>query len=223
MSSVSMIGSAKCRSTDSGAHRQARRDRLLEAAERLVEAHQQVAPKRRASGARGADRTAPAVRRPTLSRLSRVARRRCARRRAAAAPAAPPPRRRPRCGRRRTAPPPRRRPASRRGRRGHRNPDGRSRDRQIVQHRLFAAEQMGAAGDVEKQAVGAVERHQRRVAVAPVGEAFEQPAVGLRIGLDDVDAGCMARASAMPMPGFSSAPQPARRELRCAGCCCRDG
>ena len=59
----------------------------------------------------------------------------------------------------------------------------------VVQHRPFAAEQMGAAGDVEKQAVGAVQRHQRGVAVAPVGKAFEQAAVGLRIGLDDVDRG----------------------------------
>ena len=59
----------------------------------------------------------------------------------------------------------------------------------VVQHGALAAEQMGAAGDVEEKPVRAVERHQRRVAVAPVGEAFEQPAVGLRIGLDDVDRG----------------------------------
>ncbi|TIS69844.1 MAG: hypothetical protein E5W94_34875, partial [Mesorhizobium sp.] len=31
---------------------------------------------------------------------------------------------------------------------------------------------MGAAGDVEKQAVGCVDRHQRSVAVAPVGGLF---------------------------------------------------
>ena len=37
--------------------------------------------------------------------------------------------------------------------------------------------------------VASVERHQRRVAVAPVGKAFEQPAVGLRFGLDDLDRG----------------------------------
>ena len=57
----------------------------------------------------------------------------------------------------------------------------------VVEHGAFAAEKMGAAGDVEKQAVGPVQRHQRGVAVAPVGEAFEQAAVGLRIGFDDVD------------------------------------
>ena len=46
---------------------------------------------------------------------------------------------------------------------------------------------MGAAGDVEKKPVGRVDRDQRRVAVAPVGQRLEQPAVGLRLGFDHID------------------------------------
>lgn len=57
----------------------------------------------------------------------------------------------------------------------------------VVQHGALAAEQMGAAGDVEKQAVRPVQRYQRGVAVAPVGKAFEQAPVCFRIGLDNVD------------------------------------
>ena len=50
---------------------------------------------------------------------------------------------------------------------------------EIAGERRFAAEQMRAAGDVEKQAVRRIEADQRRVAVAPVGDGFEQTAVGL--------------------------------------------
>jgi hypothetical protein len=53
---------------------------------------------------------------------------------------------------------------------------------EIVEHRLFAAEEVGATGDVEEQPIRAIQRHQRRIAVAPVGQAFEQPPVGFRIG-----------------------------------------
>ena len=56
---------------------------------------------------------------------------------------------------------------------------------QIAGQRRFAAEQMRAAGDVEQQAVRRIEADQRRVAVAPVGDGFEQPPVGLRIGVHD--------------------------------------
>ena len=49
-------------------HGQARRDDFLDPAQRLVEPTSSVAPKRRASGARGAAITDPTVRRPTLSR-----------------------------------------------------------------------------------------------------------------------------------------------------------
>ena len=41
---------------------------------------------------------------------------------------------------------------------------------------------MGAAGDVEEQATITVQRHQRRVAVAPVGNGFQEALVGIRLG-----------------------------------------
>ena len=44
---------------------------------------------------------------------------------------------------------------------------------------------MRAAGDVEQQPVRRIEADQRRVAVAPVGDRFEQAPVGLRIGIRD--------------------------------------
>ena len=56
---------------------------------------------------------------------------------------------------------------------------------QIAGERRFAAEQMRAAGDVEQQAIRRIEADQRRVAVAPVGDGFEQAPVGLRIGVHD--------------------------------------
>ena len=51
--------------------------------------------------------------------------------------------------------------------------------------RRLAAEQMRAAGDVEHQPVRRIEPDQRRIAVAPVGDRFEQTPVGLRIGIRD--------------------------------------
>ena len=58
---------------------------------------------------------------------------------------------------------------------------------QIARERRLAAEQMRAAGDVEQQAVRRIEPDQRRVAVAPVGDRFEQRDVGARVGLRDRD------------------------------------
>ena len=46
----------------------------------------------------------------------------------------------------------------------------------ILEQRLLAAEKMGAAGDIEKQPVTAVEGHKGRIAVAPVGDTVEQAA-----------------------------------------------
>ena len=66
-------------------NRQARRDRLLHAPQGLIEPEHDVLPKRRTSGARGAARTAPDVRSPTLSSPARVA---GARRKAASGKAA---------------------------------------------------------------------------------------------------------------------------------------
>ena len=71
---------------------------------------------------------------------------------------------------------------------GDRGADGKALPRQCVaQHlhqRRFAAEQMGAAGDVEKQAMRGIERHQRREAVAPVGDVVQQAGVGGFIGIE---------------------------------------
>ena len=53
----------------------------------------------------------------------------------------------------------------------------------------LAAEQMGAAGDVEHEAVGRIEADQRRVAVAPVGDGIEQAAVRRRLAGGDGKAG----------------------------------
>ena len=53
-----------------------------------------------------------------------------------------------------------------------------------LQQRAFAAEQMGAAGDVEIQPMRRIERHQRREAVAPVGDVVERLAVGDLVGVE---------------------------------------
>ena len=50
-------------------------------------------------------------------------------------------------------------------------------------HRGLAAEQMHAAGDVEKQAVRGIERHQRGEAVAPFGNGVQRVGVGGFIGI----------------------------------------
>ena len=50
-------------------------------------------------------------------------------------------------------------------------------------HRGLAAEQMHAAGDVEKQAVRGIERHQRREAVAPIGDGVQRVGVGGFVGI----------------------------------------
>ena len=60
---------------------------------------------------------------------------------------------------------------------------------EVAGERGFAAEQMGAAGDVEHQAVGEIEADERRVAVAPVGDVFEKPAVRRSVGGGDGEAG----------------------------------
>ena len=55
----------------------------------------------------------------------------------------------------------------------------------IAAHGGFTAEQMGAARDVEHQAVGRIEADQRRITVAPVGDAFEQAPVRLLVARRD--------------------------------------
>ena len=41
---------------------------------------------------------------------------------------------------------------------------------------------MGAAGDIEKQAGAAVDRHQRRIAIAPVGNGGEEAGIRRLVG-----------------------------------------
>jgi hypothetical protein len=55
---------------------------------------------------------------------------------------------------------------------------------QKMQQCGFAAEQMRATGDVEKQPMRRIERHQRREAVAPVGDVIQQFGVGGLIGVE---------------------------------------
>ena len=61
---------------------------------------------------------------------------------------------------------------------GDRGADGKAPPRQRAaydpQQRGLAAEQMGAAGDVEEQPMRRIERHQRREAVAPVGDVVQR-------------------------------------------------
>ena len=60
---------------------------------------------------------------------------------------------------------------------------------EIGDQRLFAAVKMRAAADVEQQAVGRVDRHQRRVAQAPVGDFFQKTSVGFGVFLDRIERG----------------------------------
>ena len=90
---------------------------------------------------------------------------------------------------RHTAPPPRRSRPCRRPPARAAKPSAVMRVDQIARQRRLAAEQMRAAGDVEHQAVRRIEPDQRRVAVAPVGDRFEQLRVGRRIFLHDHEIG----------------------------------
>ncbi len=71
----------------------------------------------------------------------------------------------------------------------------------VGQHRLLPAEKAGAAGDVEHEAEisgkiagrtlrRGIERHQRRIAVGPVGDRLQQLPVGLRVFVHHLDGGC---------------------------------
>ena len=60
---------------------------------------------------------------------------------------------------------------------------------QVAAHGGLPAEQMGAAGDVEHEAVGRIEADQRRVAIAPVGDGVEQPAVRRLVARGDGEGG----------------------------------
>ena len=70
------------------------------------------------------------------------------------------------------------------GKPGAREPRG-----QIGGERLFAAVEMRAAGDVEREAVRRVAGDERRVAQAPVGDVLQELRVGVRILRHDVERG----------------------------------
>ena len=86
---------------------------------------------------------------------------------------------------------PRRRRRSRRWRRAPQSPGargGRGNRREAPPPRLrsrvaVAGEEMRAAGNVEEEAVGRIERDERRIAVRPVGDLFEKRAVGRLVRL----------------------------------------
>ena len=167
-----------------GRHRQARRDRLVLAA-RAPDRGGARTPRRSARrAARAGGRCTSAMRlRPTCASASTVSgampQRGERQRQQSASPASRPAARlQPRIAD--SAPPPRRSRPCRRPRRAPASPARpAARTRSRAQRRL-AAEQMRAAGDVEHQPVRRIEPDQRRVAVAPVGDRFEQRAVGVR-------------------------------------------
>src|SRR5690606_16793677 len=48
----------------------------------------------------------------------------------------------------------------------------------IIQQRFLTTEEMRASGNVEKQAIFPVDRHQRRIAIAPVRDSLQKSVVG---------------------------------------------
>ncbi len=70
----------------------------------------------------------------------------------------------------------------------NRGADGKTLPGQRAAHHLhqhgLAAEQMGAAGNVEKQAMRRIQRHQRRKTVAPGGDVAQRFGVGGCIGIE---------------------------------------
>ena len=58
---------------------------------------------------------------------------------------------------------------------------------EVGDERMLAAPQMRAAADIEQQAVGRIDGHQRRIAQAPIGDGFEQGCVGLGVFGDGLE------------------------------------
>ena len=65
--------------------------------------------------------------------------------------------------------------------------------KKIGEKLVFGAIKMRAAGNVEQEAVGRIDREQRRVALAPIGDGVEQAPVVRRMLGDDGEIG-IARA-----------------------------
>ena len=80
--------------------------------------------------------------------------------------------------------------------------------RHVLQQRFLAAEQMRAAGDIKQQAVRRIEADERRVAVAPFGDRFQQRAIGRQASaLRTSMPGCIARTSASGNPAMQAKPR----------------
>ena len=103
-----------------------------------------------------------------------------------------------------------------------RQPDAGEARFDVRQQPGLVAEQMGDAGDIEHQPVGAIERHQRREARAGVGELCERLRLSLGVGLDGDEGGMagagvgerQAGAEAQTLGRRIDADQPARVLLR---------
>ena len=93
-----------------------------------------------------------------------------------------------------TAPTPTPRLASARWRRGRRSLALESASQIWSRKRRFAAEQMRAAGDVEKKPVRRIEHHDRREALAPGGDIVERARIFFRLGFDTRRASAGSRA-----------------------------
>ena len=71
---------------------------------------------------------------------------------------------------------------------------------QHIEHGAFAAEEMRGAGHVQQQAVGCLERDERREAVAPVRDLFQQLQSAASSAMATEISGTIARALASGMP-----------------------
>ena len=89
----------------------------------------------------------------------------------------------------------------------------------VPQQRRLAAEQMGAAGDVEEQPVRRIERHQRREAVAPVGDVLQRLAVGGFIGVVHGEFGTDGAGIGERQADGETGARPPRRGHRAAARC----
>jgi hypothetical protein len=73
-----------------------------------------------------------------------------------------------------------------------------------LQQPFLAAEQMRAAGDVEKQAMRRVERHQRGEPVAPVGDGVQRLGICCGVGIEHLDIGTDRARIGQRQPGVEA-------------------
>ena len=174
-----------------------------------------LAPKRAASGARGASSTWPIRFRPTRSSAKTVSgsRRSAASGRGASIAAAAP-------GATTGAPPKRAAAEAAPGVSAiaafAREALSHDAGEKIGEERCLAAEEMGGTGDIEHQPIGRIEGDERRVALGPVGDALRAaPASAAASSSTMSSAGIMARASASAWPSRRGrAARPSHRARR---------